>query len=272
MTYLGFHLVFILPPIAALALWLRARPGGLRRRWLAYLPLIALIAFVYTTPWDNYLVWRGVWGYGSDRVIGTIGYVPVEEYLFFVLQPLLAGLWLYRVLADRDGVRDLAAGAAGRARVLGALLYLAAALAGGLMLLREETTYLGLILAWAAPVLAGQWAYAGAEIWRRRRSWALGVAVPTLYLWVADAIAIRLGIWEISERYTVGLQVWTLPLEEAVFFLVTNLLVVQGLILFLHPPGRSSVVGRRSSLLNERVGTGSRPARPKTDDRRPTTF
>ena len=31
-----------------------------------------------------------------------------------------------------------------------------------------------------------------------------------------------------------------LPLEEAVFFLVTNLLVVQGLLLFLYPPGRGA--------------------------------
>jgi lycopene beta-cyclase len=48
-------------------------------------------------------VWRGVWGYGADRVIGTIGYVPVEEYLFFILQPLLTGLWLYLVLTGARG-------------------------------------------------------------------------------------------------------------------------------------------------------------------------
>jgi len=32
------------------------------------------------------------------RVVGTIGYVPVEEYLFFLLQPILTGLWLYWLL------------------------------------------------------------------------------------------------------------------------------------------------------------------------------
>ena len=62
-------------------------------------------------------------------------------------------------------------------------------------------------------------------------------------LWVADAIAIHLGIWRISERYTLGPAVGPLPLEEAVFFLVTNLLVVQGLLLFLYPPGRRVAEG-----------------------------
>ena len=32
---------------------------------------------------------RGVWGYGENRVLFTLGWVPFEEYLFFVLQTLL---------------------------------------------------------------------------------------------------------------------------------------------------------------------------------------
>jgi lycopene beta-cyclase len=260
MTYLQFHLVFILPPIVALALGLRLRGLWPERRRLLLLPLIALIALVYTTPWDNYLVYREVWDYGADRVVGTIGYVPVEEYLFFVLQPLLTGLWLYHVLpagaSERPAHEAPGTPSSRRIAAAGALLYLALAAAGALMLRAEPTTYLGLILVWACPVLAGQWAYAGAGIWRRRRAWLLGVGVPTLYLWIADAVAIRLGIWEISERFTVGVQAWTLPVEEATFFLVTNLLVVQGLLLFLHPPERrpeaaASLNGSRES----RVGS-----------------
>jgi lycopene beta-cyclase len=246
MTYLAFHLVFILPPIVGLAVWLRARRTGFAPRRLLYLPLMAAIALVYTTPWDNYLLWREVWGYGADRVLGTIGYVPVEEYLFFVLQPLLTGFWLYHVLAwhrqEPPAIRSEAVAQGSRVRWAGALLYLLLSVGGVVLLQREATTYLGLILVWAGPVLAAQWAFAGAELWERRRSWLLGLAVPTLYLWVADALALRFGIWEISERFTVGIEFWTLPLEEAVFFLVTNLLVVQGLLLFLYPPRRTAAV------------------------------
>ena len=74
MTYLAFHAVFILPPIIALAAWLWPRRHLLPRRAGWALPAIALIAFTYTTPWDNYLVARGVWRYGADRVLGTLHY------------------------------------------------------------------------------------------------------------------------------------------------------------------------------------------------------
>ena len=230
MSYLGFHLVFLLPPLAALALAARRR-GAAGPRELRFLGAVMLIALVYTTPWDNYLVWRGIWAYGPDRVIGTIGYVPVEEYLFFLLQPLLAGLWTLLLLRSWPAV----AHATGRARWAGAAVYLAAALLGVAALGRTEGTYLGLILAWAAPVLAAQWGYAGQMLWARRRVWLVATAVPTLYLWIADWVAIRDGIWRISEAHTLGPSLAGLPLEEAVFFLVTNLLVVQGLLLFLLP-------------------------------------
>jgi lycopene beta-cyclase len=232
MSYLTFHLLFIVPPLAVLLLAVPAARRRFGNRALWTLPAVAAIALVYTTPWDNYLVYRGVWFYGADRVLGTIGYVPVEEYMFFLLQPLLTGLWLYLLLSNRHATRPPSRPAAIRAA--GGVAYLAVATAGVLLLRSESGTYMGLILAWAAPVLAGQWAYAGDTIVRHGRAAAIAIAVPTLYLWVADATAIRLGIWHIAERYTLGPAPFGLPIEEATFFLVTNILVVQGLLLFLY--------------------------------------
>ncbi|HEV3050377.1 MAG TPA: lycopene cyclase domain-containing protein [Longimicrobium sp.] len=232
MTYLQFHLVFILPPLLVLALASRPHLRRLGQRALPSLPGVILLALVYTTPWDSELIRRGVWGYGPERVIGTIGLIPIEEYLFFILQPLLAGLWFYR-LAPAPG--DDAGPAAPGVRWGGTAVYAALALLGVWMLGREEGTYLGMILAWAAPVLAAQWALTAGSIAAAPRAFALGVAVPTLYLWMADAVAIHLGIWRISETQTLGIKFGPLPLEEATFFLATNLLVVQGLMLFLYP-------------------------------------
>ena len=86
MTYLQFHLVFTLPWLALLgvAAWRAARAGrplaGDRaigdRFALGALAAHMAIAFVYTTPWDNYLVAREVWGYPPGRVLATIGFVP----------------------------------------------------------------------------------------------------------------------------------------------------------------------------------------------------
>jgi lycopene beta-cyclase len=97
-----------------------AGPGGS--------PLILVVAFVYTTPWDNYLVWKGVWGYPPERVLARIGYVPVEEYMFFLLQPGIAGMLFYRLLARMPSAAPL--GSAWRVRILGALPWIIASGAG----------------------------------------------------------------------------------------------------------------------------------------------
>ena len=232
MSYLEFHAVFLLPPV--LLLLSPAREGAvLTGGKVAGLCFISVAAFIYTSPWDGYLISRGVWGYGVGRVVGTVNGVPVEEYLFFILQPHLVGLWLYRVTARSGKKKVRESGARLAPRIVGSLSWVLAGVLGFLLLERGgHTLYLGLILAWSSPVLVAQWAYSGTWIWRERRDWLLGAVVPTLYLWLADDAAIHFGIWHVSSRYTTGLQVLGLLVEEALFFAVTNLMVVQGILLF----------------------------------------
>lgn len=231
MNYLTFHLLFILPVIVALAgAEPRPSPAGGRWAWRG-LAMISLVAMAYATPWDIRMVGEGVWSYERDRVIGTIRGVPLEEYLFFLLQPLLTGLWFYRLL-PHDG-RLASPVPRTRVRLVGTLSWLAVGLAGGGALRWDSGFYLGMILIWAAPVLALQWAYGGGAIWEQRRVWLLASLVPTAYLCLADRLAIGLGIWRISDLHTTGAALFGLPIEEATFFLVTNLMVVQGLFAFL---------------------------------------
>ncbi len=234
MSYLTFHYVFLLPPIALMAAAFR-QPRGLEGDWRVRwaIPLICLIAFTYTTPWDNYLVAREVWWYGPDRVVATIGYVPVEEYLFFVLQPILTGLFLYQYLG-RVSVQPTTDST--RAPWGGTLAFAGLTALGAALLLwgGDRGLYLGLILAWAPPVLAGMWLYDGETLWALRSTVLAATGIPTLYLWGADAVAIHSGIWTISPEYTTGWGLFGLPIEEASFFLLTNLLVVQGVLLLLY--------------------------------------
>ncbi len=240
MTYLQFHFVFILPVIALL-IWLyrsnTAKTG--KQIPIKWLFAIAAIALVYTTAWDNYLVYRGVWYYGLERVIGTIGYVPIEEYMFFLLQPFLSGLFFYLLLTRRE--KTFVAGESNTPRWVGTLVYVLLIVIGVFHFRQDSGLYMGLILVWACPVLAAQWGYAGNWIWAERKLWFTATMVPTLYLWVADWVAIRLEIWTIADQYTTGWHLFGLPIEEATFFLVTNLLVIQGLFMFLHvgDPGGS---------------------------------
>jgi len=81
-------------------------------------------------------------------------------------------------------------------------------------------------------------------VWRRV---ALAIGVPTLYLWAADWVAIELGIWVISSSHTIGIGFGSLPIEEALFFLCTNVFVVQGVVLYVW------VVDQRPDLFSLRT-------------------
>jgi lycopene beta-cyclase len=229
MTYLQFHLVFLLPPLVLIAVpairIVREHP----RMGIGVGVLVA-VAYLWTTPWDNYLVATEVWGYGAGRVLATIGYVPVEEYAFFGLQTLLTG-GVTMIALRRRGLLDRSAPAE-RASARTMAWWAAAGIVAGASTLVDSTRYLGLIVLWIVPPLAVQWWYGGRWLAKRLREIWPWLAVLTGYLWVADGYAIANGIWSISERYTTGLAFGPLPLEEALFFLVTNLVVAQGLILF----------------------------------------
>jgi lycopene beta-cyclase len=95
MTYLQFLLIFIVAP-SALLLALHGTVG--LRATLTVTGLTALIALVYTTPWDHQLIAMDVWGYAPGRVIGTIWLIPYEEYAFFILQTLFTSVLTVLVL------------------------------------------------------------------------------------------------------------------------------------------------------------------------------
>jgi 15-cis-phytoene synthase/lycopene beta-cyclase len=61
----------------------------------------------------------------------------------------------------------------------------------------------------------------------------LPIALPTLYLWAVDTLALRRGTWVISTGTKYGVHLWDgLEVEEALFFLVTNTLIVFGQLAF----------------------------------------
>ncbi len=230
MSYLLFLAVFVALPALILAT-LVARSGSPKRRYL-YVAGLALIALLYATPWDNYLVWKEIWFYGADRVIGTIGYVPIEEYLFFIVQTIMTGLWTLLIVrrwiptrhADLEDVR--------RPYFEGVVYVLYLAL-GAAAFLTQGGTYFALIAVWSAPICVFQWFWSPRYLAANRKLLAAAIIPPSVYLGVADWYAIRSGIWYITDSTRTGIELGGLPFEEALFFLVTNIMVVQGLVLLL---------------------------------------
>jgi putative membrane protein len=249
MTYLAFLLVFVVPPLALLiVLNRRAHAQGRLlsaplRSWPAWSAVVLhiLIAFVYTSPWDNYLVYSDVWGYSPGAVIGVIGWVPIEEYSFFVLQAALTGAWLLwlgrwrwlvpdRPLRPRRGINRWGT-------LIVGVSWLSALVLVVLSHVDERfksLSYLSLILAWALPPIGLQVWYGADILWHYRRLVFTALLVATLYLSLADTIALAIGTWEIRQYTKTGIYVWPhLPIEEFSFFLVTNLLLVFGITLVL---------------------------------------
>lgn len=122
-----------------------------------------------------------------------------------------------------------------RRRVKGQIVIASLIVTGVVLILKGGTgTYLGLILAWAGPFALVLWTlpyqFLGTLPYINT---LLPIGLATLYLWITDTVALRRGTWSIESGTKLGIHVWpTLEIEEAIFFLTTNLLIVFGLVAF----------------------------------------
>jgi len=257
MTYAQFLLVFLIPPIVGLALWQRK---NLTRHTLNYIGFWALVAFLYTPIWDNYLVAEKVWWYEAGRVLFTIGYVPIEEYMFFILQPIMMGLWIHTL---KHFIPSPPTQFVPNARIRWSVF----AVLGGLWLWSvytlwfgsDQSTYMGLILVWALPPIMFQWGFGGDILWHHRRLMLASIVTGTAYLASADAYAIYHEIWTINPAKSYPLLLGgVLPIEEFVFFLVTNILISLATVFVIAP---ESYV-RANIILQRLVGNGWQLAPP----------
>lgn len=259
MTYFGFLLRFLLPVLAILAV---VAVYDARRR--ASLPqdlntwpcsfVIGghmLVALIYTTPWDNYLVATGVWWYDPVLVSGIVlGWVPLEEYLFFVLQTLATGLWLLH-LAKRIGPssRTFTAWTGVRVWTSAPVAILLAVAIAILWAGWRSGTYLALALLWALPPILLQVALGADILWHHRRLVATAILTTTTYFAMADSLAIGRGTWTIDPSQSTGVVLGILPVEELLFFLLTNTLVVFGIILVLAKQSQHRIPSSITALL-----------------------
>ncbi|KZV73704.1 terpenoid synthase [Peniophora sp. CONT] len=233
-AYATVHLVYTIPP--ALFLWrFFHRIRSARDVFLTI--FLVTVAMVATTPWDSYLIRTNVWTYPPDAVLGPKLFdIPAEEVFFFFIQtyitsqlyllaskPVLHPVYLPRPRNNASTLSQVVGGST-----------IAALCALGLYLLTigGEYTYLALILSWACSFMLFLWIMTSSHIVALPlTSTLLPIAIPTLYLWIVDTFALQRGTWAIVPGTKTGLYVWPhLELEEALFFLVTNIMIVFGLV------------------------------------------
>ena len=258
MTYFGFLLRFLFIPILvllAITYWdskKNKRITGFRNSraiWMG-IAVHVLLAVIYTTPWDNYLVATGVWYYNPELVTGlVIGYVPIEEYTFFVVEAILSGFWwwfLVRRLSppQRFGYAGAPLSATNRKEFKPnkLLVYLSACVLVSSWLLftylfffgDAKWTYLSITLIWALPAVLPQLIFGADILWHYRKLVFWGIFVPGTYLSMMDIVALKETTWSISPGQTTGILFFgILPLEEVLFFFITNMLITFGMTLLL---------------------------------------
>lgn len=269
MTYFGFLLQFVGIPIVIFGFlnWLDARRGKAMPQaltsWGAGTVIAALVfvAVAYTTPWDNYLVATRVWWYDENLVTGwLIGYVPIEEYTFFIVQPIMTGLftaWLMRrmpiapIAEPTQGlrIRQVATSIAGVIWFLSVVLLALTFLLPGTFW--EHGTYLGLELSWGLLPIMLQLIVGADLLWRHRATVITAILTTWIYLSIGDAFAIQSGTWTIDPAQSLPVLIGgVLPIEEAIFFLITNVLIVFGMTLVMEHESESRVPAAMKAWLH----------------------
>lgn len=259
MTYFGFLFRFVILPILvflAITLWDNRNnkriPGFRDGRavWTA-IGIHVFLAVAYTTPWDNYLVATGVWYYNPELVTGlVIGYVPIEEYTFFVVETILAGLWWW-FLARRLSPPSTEFKPKRQLIYVSSAILLIVWVVSTYLFFFGDTkwTYLGITLFWALPAILPQLLFGADILWHYRKLVFWAIMVPGTYLSLMDILALSETTWSISKSQTTGVLFFgILPLEEVVFFFITNILITFGMTLLLAAISQARFAGIRERL------------------------
>lgn len=224
MTYIEFLLIFTVIPIIILVFLLKKYLDAVYVKWLI---IVSIIAFTATAGWDNYAVYSGIWHFPEDKTLGIkLFYVPVEEYMFFFLQTFTTGL-VQLIFIKRNikiNIKNLSF-------VLTPLLLFQS---NEIMKLPfGNFNYLFHLFLWGGFFILVQIIAGRKKIPRNISLIIIPSLIMTLYFSIADSVSIGQGIWDFDPLQTTGIRIFNIPLEEILFFLVTNILITEAMILFL---------------------------------------
>lgn len=237
MTYFGFHLRFNLPVLLLAGIW----AGGdlVSAGSLPMVLLVLFIVMVFTAPWDNWAAYCGIWGFPRGQYWKRIGWLPVEEYLFFIVQSVqamlltLVALRLLGPYSSPEHPWSLSTQGAVCGGILGVMAVVGMRW-GRRFGRRSRGHYAWHLFYWFIPVVILQWVIGWPVLVER---WPVLVAVTLVlgtYLSLADLVAIRHGVWHFDEQQTTGHKIGPqMPWEEAAFFYLTSALVSQSYLILL---------------------------------------
>ncbi len=98
----------------------------------------------------------------------------------------------------------------------------------------ESFTYLLWLVPFAAPILVGQWLAFPGFLRRTAPRWLGASLFLAAYFSLCDVVGIACGVWTVAGSTTTGWRLFgVLPIEEALFFVLSTLMVSQTTVLVL---------------------------------------
>ncbi len=237
MTYLQFHALFNLPPLLLLLFHQKDHP--LQPAEYLCLGAIFIAVGLFTSPWDNAAVKKGIWGFPDKQHTFKIKYLPIEEYLFFFVQSLLVILsvrsaYLFFPSLSLHLETSLTPLKGGLTLLL-LLLWIFYGRYTKKYPLSPRWNYTFHLFYWFTPLLLLQWII-GYELFPLLIPLLLLSLAWGLYYTLCDLIATHQGIWHFDSHQIQGYKILNiLPWEESAFFWITSLLVAQSYLLLLPP-------------------------------------
>lgn len=219
MSYVDFFLAFICPWIL-MGFFLISKRDEPMKAIITGIAIVSFIVTLLTLPFIKIL---------SDNGILILG-VGEGEKLYFGLffQGILSGLILYflRPKNEKENSQPKSI------KMWGVVSLSIITLVGVIMIRNEVTRHLGMLIVWAGPLLFLEWLGGSSFVWRTRRMFVLAVLISASYMWFVEGMAINSGLWSANQDSSLGITVFGLPLERAVFHFLFALVLCQGLEIF----------------------------------------
>lgn len=188
------------------------------KQWWALFPGIVLTG-VYFLVWDHFFTLWGVWGFNPRYLLGiTLGVMPLEEYLFFLIVPFSC-VFLYEVInyyLPQDPLRPYA-------RVLSAILSLGLFILGATF---HNHIYTAVAAFGAATMLAGH------VLWPRPYlgRFYLGYLVSLIPFFPVNGILTGSFLDEPVVWYNnaenLGIRLGTIPVEDSIYLILLLLSII----------------------------------------------
>ncbi len=228
-TYLKLHLFLLIPTLLLMFIppfpLSNAPDAAMRHGRFLIPPMLISLAFVFSAPWENYLGSKGVLLFNASAVTGVLGYIPYEEYFWWVDHPLLAtfwvmSIWRYKPVSKTGNPRFLF-------RTFAVLTCLAITYLGYILYDTGSNLYVSVTLMFVFPVMTIQYLLIGHLLLEHPHEWLLGTLFPSVHTILVDRFALQVGIWEISKERSTGIAVYGFLLEHLLAYSLTSAIAVQ---------------------------------------------